>query len=191
MWFRIPFRDAANSAGKTAYYYITWGIWLRHCLSGHSDEYQLLWPRLLLSIPVVRQVERGGTKAKRSWAGPRRLGSGSVVAGFATHRPGPGHAAAHGRPRRCTGRSWSAGALTLRLTVSRPRKAVELSSHASRASRHMEACVGCSMFCIASMRRGTVPMPRRVQRSKPRPMTNGVEVNLQVCRPVRLANCLG
>ncbi|GJN83339.1 hypothetical protein PLIIFM63780_006888 [Purpureocillium lilacinum] len=50
----------------TSYYYITWGIWLRHCLSGHSDEYQLLWPRLLLSIPVVRQVERGGTKAKRS-----------------------------------------------------------------------------------------------------------------------------
>ena len=33
--------------------YIQWGIWLRHCLNGRQDEFELHWPRLLSSIPVV------------------------------------------------------------------------------------------------------------------------------------------
>ncbi|GKT63710.1 alkaline phytoceramidase [Colletotrichum tofieldiae] len=36
-----------------AYYYITWGIWLRRCLEGREDEYRLVWPRSLSSIPLV------------------------------------------------------------------------------------------------------------------------------------------
>ncbi|KAK6212998.1 alkaline phytoceramidase [Colletotrichum tabaci] len=39
------------------YYYITWGIWLRRCLEGREDEYRLVWPRSLSSIPLV--VRRG------------------------------------------------------------------------------------------------------------------------------------
>lgn len=40
----------------TAYYYITWGIWLRRCLEGREHEYVLHWPRLLTSVPEVRHV---------------------------------------------------------------------------------------------------------------------------------------
>ncbi|CCF34984.1 hypothetical protein CH063_06858 [Colletotrichum higginsianum] len=40
-----------------AYYYITWGIWLRRCLEGRENEYRLVWPRSLSSIPLV--VRRG------------------------------------------------------------------------------------------------------------------------------------
>jgi hypothetical protein len=32
--------------GLGAYCYIVWGIWLRHCLNGRQDEYQLVWPHL-------------------------------------------------------------------------------------------------------------------------------------------------
>jgi dihydroceramidase len=57
--------------GTGAYFYIQWGIWLRHCLNGkqvtHSqgyedqhkltletkDEYELVWPRLVTSLPTV------------------------------------------------------------------------------------------------------------------------------------------
>ncbi|KAM0723161.1 hypothetical protein Q7P37_001361 [Cladosporium fusiforme] len=42
--------------GFGAYCYIVWGIWLRHCLNGRQDEFELIWPRLF-SVPVV--VRRG------------------------------------------------------------------------------------------------------------------------------------
>ncbi|KAI5462928.1 alkaline phytoceramidase [Mariannaea sp. PMI_226] len=45
-----------------AYYYIIWGIWLRHCLTGHDDEYVLDWPRLLTSIPEVRREKKRAQK---------------------------------------------------------------------------------------------------------------------------------
>jgi len=38
--------------GFGAYCYIVWGIWLRHCLNGRQDEFELVWPRIL-SVPVV------------------------------------------------------------------------------------------------------------------------------------------
>ncbi|KAI1053176.1 hypothetical protein LB506_012317 [Fusarium annulatum] len=34
-------------------YFITWGIWLRHCLNGLHDQYILHWPHKLLSLPSV------------------------------------------------------------------------------------------------------------------------------------------
>ncbi|KAI1027765.1 hypothetical protein LB503_011850 [Fusarium chuoi] len=34
-------------------YFITWGIWLRHCLNGSHDQYILHWPQKLLSLPSV------------------------------------------------------------------------------------------------------------------------------------------
>ena len=38
--------------GTGAYFYITWGIWLRHCLNGRQDEYDLQWPNFW-SLPEV------------------------------------------------------------------------------------------------------------------------------------------
>ncbi|PHH58709.1 hypothetical protein CDD81_4800 [Ophiocordyceps australis] len=44
--------------GIGAYYYITWGIWLRHCLDGRHEQFRLRWSRTLLSIPVVESVAK-------------------------------------------------------------------------------------------------------------------------------------
>ena len=38
--------------GTGAYFYLTWGIWLRHCLNGRQDEYDLSWPSFW-SLPEV------------------------------------------------------------------------------------------------------------------------------------------
>ena len=38
--------------GIGAYFYITWGIWLRHCLNGRQEEYTLVWPRIF-SLPEI------------------------------------------------------------------------------------------------------------------------------------------
>lgn len=47
-----------------AYYYIVWGIWLRHCLAGRDEQFSLYWPSLL-SIPEVLKVTSGSdTKPK-------------------------------------------------------------------------------------------------------------------------------
>ncbi|PON21046.1 alkaline phytoceramidase [Trichoderma gamsii] len=43
--------------GLVAYYYITWGTWLRHCLAGRGDKYALVWPRLLTSVPYLKMIE--------------------------------------------------------------------------------------------------------------------------------------
>ncbi|KAL1586913.1 hypothetical protein WHR41_04210 [Cladosporium halotolerans] len=55
--------------GAGAYCYIVWGIWLRHCLNGRQDEFELVWPRLF-SVPVVVRrkeavVANGGIKKTR------------------------------------------------------------------------------------------------------------------------------
>lgn len=41
--------------GVGAYFYIVWGIWLRHCLNYRQDEYELLWPNLWTMPMVVRR----------------------------------------------------------------------------------------------------------------------------------------
>ncbi|KAF2460775.1 alkaline phytoceramidase [Lineolata rhizophorae] len=41
--------------GVGAYFYITWGIWLRHCLNGRQDEFDLHWPRLVTSVPTINR----------------------------------------------------------------------------------------------------------------------------------------
>lgn len=30
--------------GTGAYFYLVWGVWLRHCLNQKQDEYDLYWP---------------------------------------------------------------------------------------------------------------------------------------------------
>lgn len=46
--------------GMGAYFYITWGIWLRHCLNGRQDEYELSWPRFWSLPEVVRTKSANG-----------------------------------------------------------------------------------------------------------------------------------
>lgn len=46
--------------GTGAYFYITWGIWLRHCLNGRQEEYDLAWPTLLSLPEVVRTKQVNG-----------------------------------------------------------------------------------------------------------------------------------
>ncbi|KAJ5297611.1 hypothetical protein N7508_007860 [Penicillium antarcticum] len=43
--------------GLGAYLYIIWGIWLRHCLNGRQDEYQLRWARFWHIPEVVRTAD--------------------------------------------------------------------------------------------------------------------------------------
>lgn len=44
--------------GTGAYFYIVWGIWLRHCLNGRQEEYDLIWPTLFSLPEVVRLDQR-------------------------------------------------------------------------------------------------------------------------------------
>jgi dihydroceramidase len=46
--------------GTGAYYYIVWGVWLRHCLNYRQDEYELVWPNFW-TVPEV--VKRKGVVA--------------------------------------------------------------------------------------------------------------------------------
>lgn len=51
--------------GLGAYFSIVWAIWLRHCLNGKQDEYELVWPSVLTSLPEIRRVQSGkGFEAK-------------------------------------------------------------------------------------------------------------------------------
>ena len=43
--------------GLGAYYYITWGIWLRHCLNGRQEEYTAVWPSFFSLPEIVRSGE--------------------------------------------------------------------------------------------------------------------------------------
>lgn len=42
--------------GTGAYFYITWAIWLRHCLNGRQNEFDLVWPRVW-SLPEIVRVK--------------------------------------------------------------------------------------------------------------------------------------
>ena len=48
--------------GTGGYFYIVWGIWLRHCLNGEQDEFDLHWPTYW-SLPEVRRVKPPTTYA--------------------------------------------------------------------------------------------------------------------------------
>ncbi|GAB7348622.1 hypothetical protein MBLNU459_g6997t1 [Dothideomycetes sp. NU459] len=43
--------------GTGAYFYITWGIWLRHCLNGRQDDFEIRWPSVLTSLPLVVRTD--------------------------------------------------------------------------------------------------------------------------------------
>jgi dihydroceramidase len=41
--------------GVGAYFYIVWGIWLRHCLEGRADDVELVWPSVWSVPDVIRR----------------------------------------------------------------------------------------------------------------------------------------
>jgi dihydroceramidase len=41
--------------GTGAYYYIVWGIWLRHHLNYRQNEYKLVWPNFWTVPDVVKR----------------------------------------------------------------------------------------------------------------------------------------
>ncbi|KAF2018827.1 alkaline ceramidase-like protein [Aaosphaeria arxii CBS 175.79] len=43
--------------GIGAYFYIVWGIWLRHCLNYKQDDYELVWPRITVMPLVVKKAK--------------------------------------------------------------------------------------------------------------------------------------
>ncbi|KAL1306820.1 hypothetical protein AAFC00_005477 [Neodothiora populina] len=45
--------------GTGAYFYIVWGVWLRHCLNGKQDEFELSWPSMFTSLPSVIRKRSG------------------------------------------------------------------------------------------------------------------------------------
>lgn len=55
--------------GTGAYFYIVWGIWLRHHLNYRQDEYELLWPNMWTMPDVVR---RESAKSRSSANGAKK-----------------------------------------------------------------------------------------------------------------------
>lgn len=52
--------------GTGAYFYIVWGIWLRHCLNYRHEEYELYWPSWLTMPEVVKTSTAANGAAKRT-----------------------------------------------------------------------------------------------------------------------------
>ena len=55
-----PWQYRHLMTGIGAYFYITWGIWLRHCLNSRQEEYALEWPRLFSLPEIVRSTDAKG-----------------------------------------------------------------------------------------------------------------------------------
>jgi dihydroceramidase len=54
--------------GTGAYFYIVWGVWLRHCLNYRQDEYELVWPNIWTMPEVVKRqsaAANGGASGSR------------------------------------------------------------------------------------------------------------------------------
>ncbi|CBX92690.1 hypothetical protein IAQ61_005938 [Plenodomus lingam] len=49
--------------GTGAYFYIVWGIWLRHCLNYRQDEYELVWPNIW-TVPSVVKARSSAAKGR-------------------------------------------------------------------------------------------------------------------------------
>lgn len=52
--------------GTGAYFYIVWGVWLRHCLNGREREYRLNWPSLFSLPEIVRTQSHQDVKLRKA-----------------------------------------------------------------------------------------------------------------------------
>ena len=50
--------------GTGAYFYIVWGVWLRHCLNYRQDEYKLDWPNYWTMPQVIKRQSANGSRKK-------------------------------------------------------------------------------------------------------------------------------
>lgn len=55
--------------GTGAYFYIVWGIWLRHYLNYRQNEYELFWPNMWTMPDVMR---RGSSARSKNVAGEKK-----------------------------------------------------------------------------------------------------------------------
>lgn len=55
--------DRHLGTGTGAYFYIVWGIWLRHCLNYKQDGYELYWPNWH-TLPLVVRKQTSGAKGR-------------------------------------------------------------------------------------------------------------------------------
>jgi dihydroceramidase len=66
----IVYGEGAKSMGRhiftgfAGYFNLTRLIWLRYCLDGKQDDFQLAWPSVFTSVPVVVRVENQKRKSK-------------------------------------------------------------------------------------------------------------------------------
>jgi len=66
--------------GTGAYFYLVWGIWLRHCLNERQDEYELSWPSIF-SLPDIvpsksLQARQGNAKSNGYGKGRSKKSNG-------------------------------------------------------------------------------------------------------------------
>jgi dihydroceramidase len=52
--------------GTGAYFYIVWGIWLRHCLNYRHDEFELHWPNWFTMPEVVKASSGANGTTKKT-----------------------------------------------------------------------------------------------------------------------------
>lgn len=52
--------------GTGAYFYIVWGIWLRHCLNYRHDEFELYWPNWFTMPEVVKASSGADGSTKKT-----------------------------------------------------------------------------------------------------------------------------
>ncbi|RPA85718.1 alkaline phytoceramidase [Ascobolus immersus RN42] len=67
--------------GLGGYYYIVYGIYLRRCLNGDLDEYELVWPSYFTSLPSVMKkpgVKRHGMLRKTNGAAAGKNGARKI-----------------------------------------------------------------------------------------------------------------
>jgi len=58
--------------GTGAYFDIVWGIWLRHCLNGRQDDFELCWPSIFSMpdiVPARRDLNSKDTKGSKQLNG--------------------------------------------------------------------------------------------------------------------------
>jgi len=50
--------------GLGAYFYLVWGIWLRHCLNERQEEFVLKWPSIFTSVPEIVPAALGESQPR-------------------------------------------------------------------------------------------------------------------------------
>lgn len=70
----------ANSAssrhvftGIAQYFNLTWSIWMRYCVEGKQDEFELVWPSMFTSVPAIERPGYARSAKSRKLAPKKKL----------------------------------------------------------------------------------------------------------------------